>query len=44
MPKKLNPEMPEEQAKRFRKEAGKQLRVADATPDACETSTGALVI
>ena len=43
MPKKLNPETPEEQAKRFRKEARKLIKGGDLDPVAGEVATDALV-
>ena len=43
MPKKLHPETPEEQAKRFRKEARKLINGGDLDPDAGEAATDALV-
>lgn len=43
MPKKLNPETPEEQARRFRKEARKLIKSGELDPDAGEAATDALV-
>ena len=43
MPKKLHPETPEEQAKRFRKEARKLIKGGALDPDAGEAATDALV-
>ena len=43
MPKKLNPETPEEQAKRFRKEAAKLIKSGELDPDAGEAATDKLV-
>lgn len=43
MPKKLNPETSEEQAKRFRKEARKLVKSGELDPDAGEAATDALV-
>lgn len=43
MPKKLNPETREEQAKRFRKEARKLVKSGDLDPVAGEAATDALV-
>ena len=43
MPKKLNPETPEEQAKRFRKEARRLIKGGDLDPDVGEAATDALV-
>ena len=43
MPKKLNPETAEEQAKRFRKEARKLVKSGALDPGAGEATTDALV-
>lgn len=43
MPKKLHPETPDEQAKRFRKEARKLIKSGDLDPDAGEAATDELV-
>ena len=43
MPKKLNPETPEEQSKRFRKEAEKLIKSGELDPDAGEAATDALI-
>lgn len=43
MPKKLNPETPEEQAKRFRKEARSLVKSGALDPDVGEAATDALV-
>ena len=43
MPKKLNPETPEGQAKRFRREARSLIKRGDLDPDAGEVATDALV-
>ncbi len=43
MPKKLNPETPEEQARRFRKEARKLIKSGELDPSAGEVATDALV-
>jgi hypothetical protein len=43
MPKKLNPETPEEQSKRFRKEARKLIKSGELDPGAGEAATDALV-
>ena len=43
MPKKKNPETPEEQAKRFRKEAAKMIEAGELDPIAGEAATDALV-
>ncbi len=37
MPKKLNPETPEEQAKRFRKEARKLIKSGELDPAAADS-------
>lgn len=43
MPKKLNPETPEEQAKRFQKEARKLIRGGDLDPVEGERAVEGLV-
>ena len=43
MPKKLNPESPEEQAKRFRKEARKLIKSGELDPDAADAAVDKLV-
>ena len=43
MPKKLNPETPQEQAKRFRKEAKKMIVAGELDPIAGAEATDALV-
>ena len=43
MPKKLNPETPEEQAKRFRKEARKLIKSGELDPERGEAATDKLV-
>ena len=43
MPKKLHPETPDEQAKRFRKEARKLIKGGDLDPGVGEAATDALV-
>ena len=43
MPKKLNPETPEEQAKRFRKEARKLIKGGELDPDAASAALDKLV-
>lgn len=43
MPKKLNPETPEEQARRFRKEARKLIKSGELDPVAGEAATDRLV-
>ena len=43
MPKKLNPETPEEQSKRFGREARKLIKAGELDPDAGEAATDALV-
>ena len=43
MPKKLNPETPEEQAKRFRKEARKMIVAGELDPIAGAAATDKLV-
>lgn len=43
MPKKLHPETPEEQAKRFRKEARSLIKGGDLDPSVGEAATDRLV-
>ena len=43
MPKKLNPETPEEQAKRFRKEAEKLVKSGDLDPAEADAALDKLV-
>lgn len=43
MPKKLNPETPEEQAKRFKREAERLVKSGALDPEAGEAATDALV-
>ena len=43
MPKKLNPETPEEQSNRFREEAERLIKSGELDPDAGEAATDALV-
>jgi len=43
MPKKKNPETPEEQSKRFQEEAEKLIKSGTLDPDAGEAATDALV-
>ena len=43
MPKKLNPETPEEQAKRFRREAKKLISAGELDPAKGENATDKLV-
>ena len=43
MPPKKNPETPEEQAKRFRREAKKLISAGELDPKAGENATDALV-
>ena len=43
MPPKKNPETPEEQAKRFRREARKLIKSGELDPDVGEAATDKLV-
>lgn len=43
MPKKMNPETPEEQAKRFRREARKLVKSGELDPEAADDALDALV-
>ena len=43
MPAKKNPETPEEQSRRFRKEAQRLIKSGELDPDAGEAATDALV-